>query len=72
MLTQQEGRKVFKSIDTNCIGVEMFKLNMALDEDEVSKITSLKEKFGIKQTTELVRLLITIKYEEIQKERNVK
>ena len=50
----------------------MFKLNMALDEDEVSKITSLKEKFGIKQTTELVRLLITIKYEEIQKERNVK
>lgn len=47
-------------------------LKMALDENEIVKIVTLKEKFGIKQTTELVRLLITQKYEEIQKERDAK
>ena len=43
-------------------------LRVSLDEGLREKIESLKLYYGVKNTTELIRLIITEKYREIIKE----
>ena len=45
----------------------MSNLELVFDSDEDQKIEILKKEFGVKQTTELMRLLLTLKYKEVQK-----
>lgn len=45
--------------------IDMGRLNMDFDKDEDSRIEALKKEYGIKQTTELIRFLITARYKEI-------
>jgi len=40
-------------------------LRVSLEEEFIKKIEKLKSYYGIKNTTELIRLLITEKYREI-------
>jgi hypothetical protein len=42
---------------------------MELDRKEEEKLTVLKDNYGIKATSELVRLLITFEYEKIMQKR---
>jgi len=44
----------------------MAKLSIEFDSEEQQKIALIKKKTGIKQTTELIRHLITVKSEEIR------
>jgi hypothetical protein len=44
----------------------MSKLSIEFDKEELEKIQQIKKKYGIKQTTGLIRFLITTKSEEIQ------
>jgi hypothetical protein len=39
---------------------------MDFDSEEDKRIDALKQEYGIKQTTELIRFLITSQYREIQ------
>lgn len=43
-------------------------LRVSLGDDLLQKIEGLKSYYGIKNTTELIRLLIAEKYREIQKD----
>jgi hypothetical protein len=43
----------------------MVKLNMELDDEEVEKLNIIRAKYGIKQLTEIVRLLISKEAEKI-------
>jgi len=40
-------------------------IRVSLDKEFIEKIESLKKHYGIKNKTELIRLLITEKYREI-------
>jgi hypothetical protein len=51
---------------TLCGKKKVPKLSIEFDHEEEQKIQSIKRKTGIKQTTELIRFLITAKSEEIQ------
>jgi len=44
----------------------MSRLNMDFDEREDKRISSLKDEYGIRQTTELIRFLISHNYRELQ------
>jgi len=48
------------------VATEMSNLKLIFDSDEDQKIEILKREFGIKQTTELIRFLLTSKCKEIQ------
>jgi len=43
----------------------MSNLKLVFDGEEDQKIEDLKKEYGVKQTTELIRLLITLKHKEI-------
>ena len=43
----------------------MTSLKLVFDVDEDQKIVDLKKEYGVKQTTELIRLLLTLKHKEI-------
>jgi len=45
----------------------MTSLKLVFDIDEDQKIDELKKEYGVKQTTELIRLLITQRYKELTK-----
>ena len=50
----------------------MTTLKLVFDSEENKKIDVLKQEFGIKTTTELVRLLIALHYKKIvEKEKSV-
>lgn len=46
----------------------MSRLNMDFNETEDNKIEELKDHYGLSQTTELIRLLITKEVREINKD----
>ncbi|MHA1284553.1 MAG: ribbon-helix-helix protein, CopG family [Promethearchaeota archaeon] len=41
-------------------------LRVSLDDDLIKKLTKIKEYYGIKNTTEIIRLLITEKFRSIE------
>jgi len=45
----------------------MGKISMELDAKEEEKLRVLKEKYGFKSTTELIRFLLTKEYEAVSK-----
>ena len=45
----------------------MSHLKLVLDEDETLKVEALKKEYGIKQTSELVRFLISHCFKQISK-----
>jgi hypothetical protein len=45
----------------------MGKLSVEFDSDELLKIEDLKNDYGIKQTTELIRFLLTKEWKELKK-----
>jgi hypothetical protein len=42
-------------------------LRIEFDDGEMEKINGLKERYGIKQNTELIRFIITKEYNELKK-----
>jgi hypothetical protein len=46
----------------------MGKLSVEFDSEELEKIEDLKSDYGIKQTTELIRFLLTKEWKELKKE----
>jgi hypothetical protein len=46
-------------------------LRVNLNEEETRKLEELKKRYGLRQATELVRLLITLHYEQIKGESSV-
>jgi hypothetical protein len=44
----------------------MTSLKLVFDTDEDLKLDALKKEYGVKQTTELIRLLLTLKYKELR------
>jgi len=45
----------------------MSEIRLPMDEDMKNKINTLKKFFKIKKYTELIRTLVTLKYQEIKK-----
>jgi hypothetical protein len=43
----------------------MSRLNMEFEKEEEKKIDTLKRKYGIKQTTELIRFIISMQYNNL-------
>jgi len=46
-------------------------LRVNLNEEETRKLEAIKRRYGLRQATELVRLLITLHYEEITGEKSL-
>jgi len=46
----------------------MTSLKLVFDTEEDLKIDALKKEYGVKQTTELIRFLLTSKYRELHLE----
>ncbi len=44
---------------------KVVEIRVSLDEDFIEKIEKIKNHYGIKNTTELIRLLITEKFRDI-------
>jgi len=40
-------------------------VKIEFDKDEYEKVEALKREYGLKQTTELIRFLITVQYKTI-------
>ncbi|MGI0013731.1 MAG: hypothetical protein ACREBU_09865 [Nitrososphaera sp.] len=45
----------------------MSRLNMDLNKDDDNKLDALKREFGIRQTSELIRFLISYQYRNVTK-----